>query len=346
MTDRKPAPELTDYPGTLGKTRILKFPTEDAWLEARKQYVTASDAATLFIDEIEEQGESCYNTPYSLGLEKLGMLDKEWKESERRRNWFATRMEEVAGAYWREYDPCLPTFRFTGYHLIVHDDYPALAATDDFMTVFDDGQVGPLEIKAPGEWNAKEWKDSGAPLKFLIQNNIQMLLTGCTRGAVFGIVGGNTPHHVFTEFDEGLCAIANARAEDFMARLKKGEVPSPDGRERTTKALKLLHPKDSGATVQLPDAAEQWFEALDHWEAVKKQAETEVDHHKNLLRHALGDATYGEYGPLRVSWKTSGGNPMRLNVPLTAQAALDAAGVPYEVNCSPESRRLTRRKAK
>lgn len=341
-----PAPVLTEYPGPLGKTKILTFNDEKAWLEERKKYVTASDVATLFADEIEEQGESVYQTPYTLGLEKAGLLEREFSDSEGNRNWFAHRTEEVAAEYWRSKEPCLPTFRFEGFHLILHEDFPSLAATLDLSTVLQSGEMAPLEVKAPGEWNAKEWADGEAPLKFQIQNNIQMLLTESVRGAIFGLIGGYTPKHVFLDRDHELCMIAAERAHKFMDDVAKGILPAPDGRDKTTDALKRLHPNDNGQTISLPPEAVDWYKQIEFWENVRKDAERKEDEYKNLVRSVLAENTYGEFGPVKFTWKTSGGKPSKIEVPLEAAAKLVDAGVPFEIKSSPVSRRLTKKMAK
>jgi len=339
------APELTEYPGAPGCT-ILRFPTEEAWLAARRNYITASDAATLFIDEIDEQGESTYGTPYTIALEKLGKLDTYFDDEARRRMWFSTRMENVAGEYWREKDPCLPTFRFSGFHLIVNEKYPNLAATLDFMFLKDKGVAGPLEVKAPGEYMLRDWKDGETPLKFAIQNNVQMGLTNSVIGAIFGVIGGNTPRYTFTEFDPDLMALTQERAAAFMGDLAKGIIPPPDGRQRTTEAIKRLHPKDNGSEVILPPEAAEWVdtaevaaERIKEWEETKTAAE-------NALRVAMGDASYGRGPGVTVSWKWQGGKPTKLEVPMEAQAALVDLGVPIEIKTSPEFRRLNKRKDK
>lgn len=336
--------QLKEYPGPLKDTAMLAFKTEAEWLAERKKYITASDVATLFCDEIEAQGESVYQTPYALGLEKSGLLEREFSESESARNWFAHEAEDLAAKYWRTQEPRLPTYKPPKYHLIIHKDYPHLAATLDLMTVLDSGPA-PLEIKAPGEWNSKEWSDE-APLKFQVQNNIQMLLTGCTHGVIFGLIGGYTPKWTVMERNQDLCDLAVERAKEFMENLARGILPPPDGREKTTKALKLLHPNDDGEIVALPQEALEWYRQIDYWESVRKDAERKEESYKNLVRSVLGEHTYGEFGPVRFTWKTTGGSSSKIEVPVEYAAKLVEAGVKFEIKTSPVYRKLTRRMAK
>jgi predicted phage-related endonuclease len=334
--------QLKCYPGSLGKTRIISFKTEEEWLNERKKYVTASDVATLFCDEVEAQGETVYQTPYTLGLEKAGMLEREFSNEETGRNWFAHEAEEVAAKYWRTVDPKKPTFRINGFHLILHEDYPYLAATLDLMTVLDTGPA-PLEIKAPGEWNSSEWRNGEAPLKFQIQNNIQMLLTGCTHGVIFGLIGGYTPKWTVLERNEDLCSLAASRAEKFMTDIQNGIIPPPDGRTRSTEALKQLHPNDNGEAVNLPEESVEWYRQLEHWESVRKEAERKEEEYKNLVKSVLGEYTYGVHGPIQFSWKSSGGTPTKIEVGLDQIDALANTGIPFKVKESPVVRRLYRK---
>jgi predicted phage-related endonuclease len=81
--------------------------------------------------------------------------------------------------------------------------------------------------------------------------------------------------------------------------------PPTDGHKATTAALKLLHPLDSGAEIELP--TDEWGAKLDRLERIKaaqKRLNEQSAVLENELKSVIQSATYAHVGDKTVSWKT------------------------------------------
>jgi len=335
--------KLRKYPGPEGP-EFREFATENEWLAGRRARMQASEIATLFIDEIEEQGQTTYHTPYTLALEKIGATQKIFTDREKQRNWISHRTEEVIGQFWREYDPCKSTWRADQHTILERPEMPHVGATLDFMTVIpDEGGAMPLECKAAGEWGRREWRDGDVPLKFQVQASLQMAVTGTDRAVVFCLIGGYTPKWTIIDRDEDLIKIAIDRATEFMEMIRAGKLPPVDGRALTSTVLNMLHPDDNGHSISLPSDADAWFESLDFLKYKRNEVEREEERLKQSVKECMGENTYGETEDIEFSWKTEGGKPQYLKVPLNNANDLVAAGIEFKTHLSAKKRVLRRK---
>lgn len=269
---------------------VIECVNEAEWLEERKKYITASEAAVIC-------GESTFESKFSLYQRKRGLIDDD-KEGE----WL----------YWGHAMEPLIAKRFTEvtrrevkdpgeYTLVVNPDYPWMAATLDRITpelVMKYGFWSPLELKNRNAWGADDWKDGGIPLDILIQVQHQMVCCGVEQGVVAALIGGNEFVYRDVEAHPKFRKLLIANTESFWTgHVKTGCAPSVDSHPSTKAALHLLHPDNNGETIELDSSfTEVDAELLSVKEDIKfletMQAELE-----NKVKDALGDNSYGELGP-------------------------------------------------
>ena len=270
---------------------VIECANEAEWLEERKNFITASEAAVIC-------GESSFESKFSLYQRKRGLVD-DTVMSEDQEEWLywghsvepniAKRFHEKTGREVK--DP-------GEYTLVVNPEYPWMAATLDRITPKTkprDGYWIPLELKNRKAWDADDWKDGGIPLSVQIQVQHQMLCCGVDHGAVAALIGGNKFVNRDIVVHPKFRKVLIDGTKDFWDNyIQVGCAPSVDSHPSTKAALHLLHPDDNGETIELDSSfTEVDAELLSVKEDIKfletMQAELE-----NKVKDALGDNSYGE----------------------------------------------------
>lgn len=155
---------------------IHRYPTEAAWLEARKGLLTASDTATAM-------GLNPYRKREDLFLEKTGQVDG--FEGNERTRWglrlqtaIAKGLSEEKGILVREIEP---------FTIAIHPDFPWLGATLDAEYSRDEGKTWwPVDLK-----NCQfDWGKKGCPLYYQVQGVTQAMIVGADRFAIAPLFGG------------------------------------------------------------------------------------------------------------------------------------------------------------
>ena len=188
----------------------------------------------------------------------------------------------------------------------VHPRYPWMSATPDGLQRVNGGPIGDLEIKTTNEFNADQWKTE-PPLHYQVQLVHQMLVTGHAWGTLAVLIGGQKL--VWRDFvQEGmdvagledpiivshLLAKGIYASESYFWQLVESRTPPPiDGSADTAEALKRLYGVENGQAVELPAEAEEWDRELQQAKEQIKALEGIKREHENLLKGAIGAATYG-----------------------------------------------------
>jgi len=150
----------------------------------------------------------------------------------------------------------------------------------------------PIECKPSGAWFADEWAD-GAPPRYRLQCQWQMLVTGAPRVLLGCLLGGQRLVWSWIERDEGtIAALADVGAE-MWRRIQENDPPPADGSEATARALARVFPKDDGETVALPGALIEASDELDALKATIKAAEAREKELEALIKSAIGGASAG-----------------------------------------------------
>lgn len=251
------------------------------WLEARREGLGGSDAAAVL-------GLSPFTTPLELFAEKLGLVEPQ-AESEAM-FWGRILEPAIADRYAEETKRTLaPAAPFT---ICVHEEHGWLRATLDREILVADGRTvpAPLEVKSTNAYRADDWLDE-PPVHVQVQGQHQLLVTGAAWVSFAVLIGGQTFRWVDMERNDKFIAVMQERLAEFWRRLELND-PPPAGAD-DKEVLAALYPKDTGATIALPDEAQQWdiarteaIENIKTWTKVRDEAE-------NKLRAAIGEATSG-----------------------------------------------------
>ncbi len=285
MSDLLPVSENASGPTILGDSR-------ERWLSARRQLVTASDAAAIL-------GFAEGRSAISVYAEKLGALtpaEEDWME------WGRDVEVAIAKAFARK---AKRPIRDLGAHEIqIHPDIPWLGSTLDQQTHGTEDEPAPIETPA-GVWvpmeakavagmKASKWIEE-PPLEYQIQVQIQMACTGAQWGSIVALFGGIQVAWRDLLRDDAFLAAALPKLEEFWWRVQRREPPDVlDAKEATTSALRGLYSAEDGSTVELGDEA---LQLADDWEAARIRAdaaETEVATLKNKLVALIGNASFGD----------------------------------------------------
>lgn len=194
-----------------------------------------------------------------------------------------------------------------GQHLVLRNsEFPHLHDTPDGLIVAP--FRGPIEAKSVDERDT-DWGVE-ASLYSLVQTHHHFLVGGTTEGLIaawVGLHGKEFLTYEVTANREFLEKLQQALAE-LWACIQNDTPPAVDGDESTLAALKAMYPKDDGTEAVLDepvwrDCVEAWRDAKDRIKSANEEAETI----ENMLRSAIGTASYGVIpGFARVSNKTIG----------------------------------------
>lgn len=292
ILDRDPLLDVDDR-----VAKLVRFDSEEDWLGYRNgRKVGASESANLF-------NQGYYgNSPYKMWAEKTGLIPRETTEGKFLR--IGKLMEPLLRSLFVE-ETGLLCYEVGEFCLHESVRWPFLVASLDGLVVSEDG-VGVLELKNVHAMNRDEWRDGAGPLKYQIQVQHQLAVTGLQYGYLFGLVGGQEPFAHRIERNDSF--IENALipvCERFVKCLESNTPPQVDGSDATSQAIRLLHPDDDGTEVRL-DAR---FVDLDaRLEQLKRDAKVITDEQKlieNEIRASIGSATFGVLdNGVRYSFKT------------------------------------------
>lgn len=198
--------------------------------------------------------------------------------------------------------PCFPIGDFT---ILQHREIPWLMATLDGGTLDEVFGPGPVELKNVSNWNKSEWESSEAPLKFNIQVQHQLAVTGAKRGYLLGLIGGNEPIVKAIDRDERFIGAMIKALEKFWQYVERKELPPVDESEATARMLAQFWPEDSGATVMLPHESDEWAADIAKASEDEKNAKERKTFAGNKIKACIGEASFGVTPAGRkFSWKT------------------------------------------
>jgi putative phage-type endonuclease len=265
--------------------RAISNENKEAWLKARQQGIGASDAPIIL-------GLSKWKSPYSLYLEKLGVVQPSEAESEAQA-WGLLLETPMAERFHKETErPIIEPPPFTIYQ---HDTIDWLMATLDRWQIRpdDDGASRvPLELKTSNWALDARWKEE-PPIEYLVQVQHQMAVTDTRWASIAGLIGGQKFLWMDVERDQAFIDLLVANERAFWERVILHDPPPIDSSESTNEALKALYKADNGTTVALPVEALDWDSELEGVKAEMKKLEERELLYKNRLIAAIGNATTG-----------------------------------------------------
>lgn len=279
---------------------VLMLDNRQDWLESRRRFIGSSDVAAIFGEGYADQ------SPISVWDSKVNGTRGDRDDE---RLWIGFELQPSL---------CRIFSRFTGvscaspgdYAIHYRDDISWMGASLDAVADHPDFGPIPLELKNISWLQSKEWREGGAPLKFLVQVNYQMAVTGSSHAYLFGLVGGNEPYSLLIERNDRFIETMIARLAEFWDYVERREMPTVDrfpvdNYAATNTFLSKLWPDDNGASVPMPPEADEWIQQREDAKAAIKDAEKLVDEAEAKIKAALGEATVGLFpcGSC-VTWKT------------------------------------------
>lgn len=274
------------------------YRNREKWVADRKNSIGASESPAILGVGYANQ------SPFSVWAEKSGRVSPDEKEVDEVLH-VGILMEPVLRSIF-----CLkmPGARFApvpeGIVTYRHPHLPFLTATPDGFVQCENGPWGVFEAKNVGEYNRAEWSGE-PPLRVQVQIQHQMAVTGCQFGYAMALIGGNKPHVVPVERNQRFIDGLERKLTEFWQYVERREVPPVDGSIATAECLAALHPDDSGQVVEFDTAFVASFDELERAKSVIKENESILMAAQNIIKAALGDATYGVLPDGRaVSWKT------------------------------------------
>ena len=280
---------IPELPGCV----VEVYDTMEKWLEARNSVIGASEAASIFGVGYADE------SPMTVWARKRGFVEsKEDTELLECGRVLQPAIIELFRRRYRRLNPDrdvnfnrAPLGEYTLCRSLKH---PWLGASlDDYF--FDDG-VALVEAKNVSLFMSADWKDDDPPLKFHVQTQQQMSVTGTDRNFAVGLIGGNRLVWKEARRNDKFIKVMIEKLAEFQELVDEGVEPSGkwiDGTEATKRALGAIHPLDNGETVTLPLESTQWHVGLSKAKDDEKDAKTRELLFGNRLRQAIGDNSYG-----------------------------------------------------
>ena len=268
------------------------------WLEARKQGIGSSDAAT-----------ACGLNPY------MSMLELWLIKTGRQTQSIEDESSGVAPLYWgKQFEPLVAEYysMYTNNKVrrvnavLQHPDPDKhfMLANLDYSVVGSE-EVQILECKTAGEHGAKFWSD-GVPFYVLCQVQHQLAVTGKQAAHICVLICGHETKIFKVIRSEAVIEhIINAERY-FWECVEKDIPPSVDASESAAKALKQLYPDHVPLSVEdltQDQAANQQFNQLIQLKVEIQQKQEHFDLLKHQIQAMMKDAERATFANGSVVWK-------------------------------------------
>jgi len=265
-----------------------------AWLEARKQGIGGSDAATIM-------GVNPWHSPYALYLEKAGLVDTSDDDNERML--WGRKLEPLIASHYAEV-----TGRklAPGANMHFSAERPHLFANTDRTILPFKGRpkAGVYEGKTTSAYNVEEWRDGKVPLYYQVQLQHYCYVEEAEWGSFGVLVGGQQFLWSDASRNDRFLKSYLRKADEFWDRVKNNDPPPMEGHPSERKALGILYGAPDGEkAVDLPEEAHEWMEKLDAAKEAVKTADADKRKYDTLIRGAMGDALFGRLSGVRFGYK-------------------------------------------
>lgn len=271
------------FTGSLPLSEPLVSPdaTEDQWLAARRERVSASEIAAVM-------GVSPHASPFSLYWSKVN----EWDVVQTFAMSVGTKLEPVVADLFADAYPDLVVHR-PQHRLYGRVGNLDVCASPDFLVTGPPHyrEVRPLETKSDegGPWGKTGTAD--VPYHHKLQVWAQCYTLGASIGYIARLAGKRFTVHPIP-YDADAFRPALQAAARFRTDLAVGNAPDIDGHAATAATLEMIEPAViEDESVDLPEALVREF--ADAYEAASVAAER-LDAVKNRVRWAMGRAEYAK----------------------------------------------------
>lgn len=302
--------------------RIVNYPNREAWLEARRMSIQASEAAGIM-------GESSWSSAVQLNYLKRGLLPPAVEDEERSQDldWHRRRENEIADWWWNRLIPSAEGRARIPDGAVLWDpgDYAVayrkvsglpLGATMDrivllsappapeLVRLYDDGRTecfiaqetifAPVELKNAHGFMARHWQEE-PPIVYLLQCQHQIAVAGTPFGYIAASLGGQPPVWAWMMKDGEILSALLSTYALFWAAVLANEDVSADHREVTSKAIAARYPVSDGETVALgAKFLSKWRTRVGAGGTIK-QYKALYDEAGNELAQAIGPSSFAKF---------------------------------------------------
>lgn len=262
--------------------KTIECSTREAWLTARREFIGASESPAILGCGYAGQ------TPLTVYASKVCEPTDEPTDD---RFVFGTLLEPALREIFR-YKTGKSVVYSSPFTILRSEEISWLSASLDGVTE-SDGELVPVELKNVDYFQRDEWDDGGSPLKYQVQVQHQLAVTGVSHGYLMGLIGGNDPQIRRIERNDRFIAAMIDRLGDFWKCVQSRTPPHIDGSAASADAIKRLYPRDCGAVVDLPGDIVEWCKKMAEAKEQSRVAEAIWSEAENRIKAAIGEASYG-----------------------------------------------------
>jgi putative phage-type endonuclease len=287
-------------------------PDREKWLEKRQAGIGGSDAAAVM-------GVSPWKSPLALWAEKTGLVEQPNLEELEYIEWGQVLEEPIAKKYRQVTGRSLSDMG--RYAILTSDLHPFMHTTIDRIIDLDASKpglvpvpayaigLGDLSVKNVGFFQYGEWEEE-PPLQYQIQLQHELVVTGLCWGSYAVLIGGQRFRWMDQPRNDKFISYLVEKEEEFWDMVQRGIQPAADASDSTREILLRLYPKDTGASIVLPEELQEARDKRQELKAQIKRAEEELQGFDNQIKAAIGNATIGLFPDgTGYSWKHQDRDP-------------------------------------
>lgn len=257
------------------------------WLAERRKGIGGSDASAII-------GLNRFETPYTVYLDKLGLL-QEKEESEAMRQ--GRDLEDyVARRFMEDTNKKVQKCNY----MIKNPKYPWAIADIDRRVV---GENAGLECKTTATLDLKQFRGVEFPEKYYVQCVHYLAVTGADRWYLAVLVFGKEFHIYTLERDDAEIAALMDAESDFWKQVETQTPPDISGMEPDSKAVTGIYPDSNEEEIELYDI-EGLFKDLKTATEYEKRAKSWKDGIVNQIKERMKTASTATCGAYTATWKT------------------------------------------
>ena len=273
------------------KLACTKDMTKEDWLSMRRNGIGGSDAGAI-------AGMNPYCSAYSVYFDKIGVVpEKEVNEAMR----IGTDLEDYVAKRFTEQTG--KKVRVCKY-ILQSTENPFMIADVDRMLV---GENAILECKTTINRDGYTFEGNDFPAYWYCQCLHYLAVTHADRIYLAVLVFAKGLFVITInrkDVQKDINALVNIERRFWYEHVVAEVPPAPDGGDSASDIIDALYPNGDERLpgVDLMAYAEQ-LEKLDDIKVKIKTLEAERGSIENIIKEVLGEATTGEYGAYKVSWK-------------------------------------------
>jgi len=269
--------------------------SREKWLELRKKGLGGSDVGSIC-------GLNKWKSPIAVYLDKVGELPNEDIESEAA--YWGTVMEDTVA---KEFEKRTGKKVRRKNFILQHKEYPWMLANLDRVIV---GENALLECKTASAYKDGDWKDDVIPESYLLQVQHYLAITGCEKGYIAALIGGNKFVWKEIQRDEEIIEyLINIEKDFWENHIEIKNPPVIDGSEASIKVLNMMYPEATNTEEMLLDY--EAAELISRRNELKEEAtkvKEEISECENKIKNMIGNHEKAVVDTYKVAWKNVNSN--------------------------------------